>query len=264
MINDGTMPVLYAAGSLVIYAHLVGRGTTPPGQGHIPFDSGEAAKDPFGVNVTPPELDRAIADAIQSRLDDHSDEWETLAKDQLIKGVLQYSEGETRQVQDVRKRYMLNLKRAHVTPARVMFVQAAQADLKAQGPNRDHAAHHAKRAPEQCARPQPLRTVSQARMRATMAVRAVLSATEAVASAESAAAAALAASTLDISSATVLPSQTPAPIQGGELEVETEEDHRKRDNELLNTPPPDYDKILFAPGDAYAFEGKAAQGGPAD
>jgi hypothetical protein len=67
-------------------------------------------------------------------------------------------------------------------------------------------------------------------MRATMAVRAVLSATEAVASAEEAAAAALAASTLDVSSATVLPSQTPAPIQGGELEVETEEDHRKRDN----------------------------------
>jgi hypothetical protein len=42
------------------------------------------------------------------------------------------------------------------------------------------------------------------------------------------------------------------------LEVETEEDNSKRDNDLLNTSPPDYDKILFAPGDAYAFDGKAA------
>ena len=83
-----------------------------------------------------------------------------------------------------------------------------------------------------------------------MAVRAVHSATEALASAQAAANAALAASTSDTSSATVLPSQAPDPLQGGELEVETEEDHRKRDNDLLNTPPPDYDKILFAPGDA--------------
>ena len=91
-----------------------------------------------------------------------------------------------------------------------------------------------------------------------MAVRAVLSATEALASAQAAANAALAASASDTSSTTVLPSQGPAPLPGGELEVETEEDHHKRDNDLLNTPPPDYDKILFAPGDAYAFEGKAA------
>ena len=110
IINDGTMPVLYAAGSLVIYAHLITRGTTPPGQGQYPFDPGEAAKDPFGVGtVTPPEFDKAIADAIQSRLDDHPEEWTTLPKAQLIKGVLQYSNVETRQVQDVCKRCMLNL-----------------------------------------------------------------------------------------------------------------------------------------------------------
>ncbi len=48
--------------------------------------------------------------------------------------MLEYSEGETRQVQDVRKRYMVNLQRAHVTPERVMFVHAAQAELAAQGP----------------------------------------------------------------------------------------------------------------------------------
>ena len=130
-----------------------------------------------------------------------------------------------------------------------MFVHMAQAELAAKGPNRDHAAHHATRAPEQCARPPPLKTVSQARMRATMAVRALLVATEAVASAEAAAAAALAAAQLGASSATVLQSQTPVPTPGGELEFETEEDSR-RDNDLLNTPPPDYDKIIFAPGDA--------------
>ena len=144
MINDGTMPVLYSAGSLVIYANLIKRGTTPPGQAHYPFDPGEAAKDPFGVgNVTPAEIDAAIKEAIQSRLDDHPEEWETLSHPKLIKGVFQYSEGESRQIQDVRKRYVLNLQRAHVTTERVMFVQTAQADLDAQGPNRDHAPHHA-------------------------------------------------------------------------------------------------------------------------
>jgi hypothetical protein len=39
--------------------------------------------------------------------------------------------------------------------------------------------------------------------------------------------------------------------------VETEEDNSRRDNDLLNTPSPDYDSILFAPGDSYAFDGKA-------
>ncbi len=54
MINDGTMPVLYSAGSLVMYARLVERGTTPPTQMLYPFDPGEAAKDPLGVgSVTP-------------------------------------------------------------------------------------------------------------------------------------------------------------------------------------------------------------------
>ena len=77
----------------MIYANLIRRGTTPPGQGHYPFDPGEAAKDPFGVgNVTPAEIDTAIKDAIESRLNDHPGEWETLSDPRLIKGVFQYSE----------------------------------------------------------------------------------------------------------------------------------------------------------------------------
>jgi hypothetical protein len=72
---------------IMMYARLVERGTTPPTQEHYPFDPGEAVKDPFGVGcVTPPEIKTAIADAIQSRLDDHPDEWATLAYDQLVKG----------------------------------------------------------------------------------------------------------------------------------------------------------------------------------
>ncbi len=75
MINYGTMPVLYTAGSLVSYARLLEGGTTPPTHVDRPFDPGEASKDPFGVgSVTPQEIQTAMFDAIQSRLDDHPGE----------------------------------------------------------------------------------------------------------------------------------------------------------------------------------------------
>jgi hypothetical protein len=98
------------------------------------------------------------------------------------------------------------------------------------GPNRDSSVH--------CARPPPLKTVTQARLRATLAVRTVIAATTSAA-----------ASTPDVD---------PAPIHAGELEVEDEEDNARRDNDLLNNPAvPDYEKILFAPDDRYAFKNKA-------
>ncbi len=66
MINDGTMPVFFAAGTLVVHARLIDSDVTPS---YIdrPFDPGEAAKDPFEVgSVTPLEIQNAMCDAIQS------------------------------------------------------------------------------------------------------------------------------------------------------------------------------------------------------
>ncbi len=72
MINDGTMPVFFAAGALVVNGRLIDSDVTPS-YVNRPFDPGEAAKDPFGVgSVTPQEIRNAIFDAMQSRLDDHS------------------------------------------------------------------------------------------------------------------------------------------------------------------------------------------------
>ena len=64
-------------------------------------------------------------------------------------------------------------------------------------------------------------------------------------------------------SATVAPSaatvSTPAPLEAGDLECEDQEDHNKRDNDIINNPPtPNYDKILFAPDHCNAFVDKAA------
>jgi hypothetical protein len=54
-------------------------------------------------------------------------------------------------------------------------------------------------------------------------------------------------------------SSTPAPLEAGDLECEDQEDHDKRDNDIINGPPsPDYNKILFAPDDCNAFVDKAA------
>ncbi len=61
----------------------------------------------------------------------------------------------------------------------------------------------------------------------------------------------------DAPAATPTTSTDPAPMQRGELEVEDDEDHAKRDNDIINSPAvPDYDKILFAPDDRYAFTSK--------
>jgi hypothetical protein len=96
----------------------------------------------------------------------------------------------------------------HVQPDRVNHIHVAQGDWAAMGPNRDSSVH--------CARAQPLKPVTQACVRATLEVRTVLAAaTSAVVS---------------------TPGADPAPIHAGELDVEDEEDHARRDNDLLNNP----------------------------
>ncbi len=118
--------------------------------------------------MTPQEIQNAMFDAIQSRLDDHPGEWVKLVYEEVVRNILAYTEGETRQVRDIRKRYVPNLQRVHVQPERVNFVHLDQGDLAAMGPNRNSSVY--------CARPPPLKTVMQARLRATLAVRTVVAA----------------------------------------------------------------------------------------
>jgi hypothetical protein len=118
MRNDGTLPVLFAAGALVIYARILESGVAPSYTDR-PFDPKAAAADPFGVgSVTPQEVLTALHDAIQSRLDDHPTEWANIVYADVVRNVLAYTEGETRQVQDIRKRYVLNIRKVHVQPER--------------------------------------------------------------------------------------------------------------------------------------------------
>ncbi len=54
-----------------------------------PFDTKAEAADPFGVvSVTPQEVQTALHDAIQSRLDDHPTEWANIVYENVISGVL--------------------------------------------------------------------------------------------------------------------------------------------------------------------------------
>ncbi len=56
MINDRTMPFLFAAGALVVHARLI-ESDVKPSYADRPFDPGEAAKDPFCVgSVTPQDI----------------------------------------------------------------------------------------------------------------------------------------------------------------------------------------------------------------
>ncbi len=107
----------------------------------------------------------------------------------VIPGVLAYKEGETRQVKDIRKRYVMNLKEPHVQPERVYRVHLAQNDLAAADWTRD--------SPEPKPTPSPpLRTATQTRLRASLAVRAV-------------------SATVESSAATA--SSHPAPLEAGDL-----------------------------------------------
>ena len=96
MRNDGTLPVLFAAGALVTYARLL-ESDVEPSYADRPFDPKAAAADPFGVgSVTPQEIQTALHDAIQSRLDDNPTEWTNIVYADVIPAVLEYKEGQTR------------------------------------------------------------------------------------------------------------------------------------------------------------------------
>ncbi len=97
MINNDTLPVpvLFAVGALVLHARLM-EGDVALSYADRPFNHREAAADPFGVgSVTPTDVQDAMYDAIQSRLDDHPSEWVNFVYADVIHGVLKYTEGET-------------------------------------------------------------------------------------------------------------------------------------------------------------------------
>ncbi len=149
-----------------MYARLL-ESDVEPSYADRPFDPKAAAADPFGVgSVTPQEVQTALHAAIQSRLDDHPTERANIVYAGVVPGVFAYQEGETHQVRDIRKRYVVNLKEPHVQPGRVYRVHLAPKDLAAAGWTRDYP--EPKPTP-----PPPLRTATQTRLRASLAVRAV-------------------------------------------------------------------------------------------
>jgi hypothetical protein len=120
---------LVAAGALVAHASLIEDGQTPS-FAEQEFDPKEAAADPFGVgSITPREVLAAITNAIACRLADHPSEENNLKVDDLVDKVLQHQEGESRQVQDIRKRFVFYLSSNHVQADRVNLVLQAQQDL---------------------------------------------------------------------------------------------------------------------------------------
>ena len=87
------------------------------------FDPKEAAADPFGVgSITPKEVLAAITNATACRLGDHPSEIESFKAADLVDKVLQHTEGESRQVQDIRKRFVFYLSENHVQTERVNSV----------------------------------------------------------------------------------------------------------------------------------------------
>ncbi len=123
-------------------------------------------------------------------MDDHPTEWANIVYADVVRNVLAYSERETRQVQDIRKRYVLNIRQVHVQSERVSVVHLAQVDLAATGKTRDSSVHTA---------PPPLKSATQSRLRASLAVRMVSAA---------------------IGPSAATPSGHPAPIEAGDLECE--------------------------------------------
>jgi hypothetical protein len=129
MTNDSPYPVLVSAGALVAHACLIEDGQTLSFV-EQEFDPKEAAADPFGVgSITPKEVLTAIPNAIACRLGDHPSEIESLKAADLVDRVLQYTGGESRQVQDIRKLFVFYLSVNHVQTERVNWVFQAQQDL---------------------------------------------------------------------------------------------------------------------------------------
>ena len=86
-------------------------------------DPKEAAADPFGVgSITPKEVLAAITNATACRLGDHPSEIESFKVTDLVDKVLQHTEGESRQVQDIRKRFVFYLSENHGQTERVNSV----------------------------------------------------------------------------------------------------------------------------------------------
>ncbi len=87
MRNEGTLPVLFAAGALVMNARLLDS-DVEPSYADRPFDPKTAAADPFGVgSVTPQEVQTALHDALQSRLYDHPTEWANIVYADVVPAV---------------------------------------------------------------------------------------------------------------------------------------------------------------------------------
>ncbi len=64
MRNEGTLPVLFAAGALGMYARLL-ESDVEPSSANRPFDPKAAVADPFGVgSVTQQEVHTALHGAI--------------------------------------------------------------------------------------------------------------------------------------------------------------------------------------------------------
>ncbi len=109
MMNDGPFPVLIAAGSLVAHARLIDDDKTPSFAA-VEFDAREAAAGPFGVgSISRREVLHALSAAIGSRLANHPAEEANMRLDELSANVMQRTEGETRPVQDIRRRFVTDV-----------------------------------------------------------------------------------------------------------------------------------------------------------
>jgi hypothetical protein len=64
MTNDGSLPVLNAAGSLVTHVRLIDSDVRP--------SYAEAAADSFSSSITPTDIQHAMSDAIADRLAEYS------------------------------------------------------------------------------------------------------------------------------------------------------------------------------------------------
>jgi hypothetical protein len=134
MMNDSDFPVLIATGSLVLHARVI-EDDVKLDSTDTAFDPREAAADPFGVGaITANEILRAMTDAIAERLTDFPAEVDQVKVDVLAaKATMQFTEGETRMVQDIRKRFLNHIASNVVQTERVNLVYQAQQDLAAEG-----------------------------------------------------------------------------------------------------------------------------------
>ena len=193
--------------------------------------------------------------ALHGRLGDHPAELNALRLDVVLPQVMQHTPGESRQIQDIRRRFVHHLAEHHVQTERVNLVSQAQHDL-AEGGKTYAQAHLPPSGHE--------RSATHARLRQRVATRRSDVATATPSPQSTAHAPDLqnpfettaAASGLppEVRGDPVVSPNMPAPIEGGMLETETQEDHDRLDNDLLNQPAtPDFDTILFSPETVSAF-----------